>query len=252
MSNTLTVPKANPFQSYKRQMARPYPGLLMKFNKGDWLIGKDGDPLPAGTKFVAVMNLLSNGWQCWQNNEPVDTLMGLYADGFMPARRRELGDTDKSLWELGANKEPRDPSCFTNALPFVSLDLKQVYTFTTSSSGGRTAVDDLCMDYGGTTPGKYPVVSLESSSYMHSKREIGRVKVPVFRIVDRVEAAPYDRAVAQASGERAPPTEMETQPEALPERRPASSITYMAPARDEAPPIETVPDGPDDDIPFDL
>jgi hypothetical protein len=245
MSNTLEIPKANPFGNYRRQMVRAYPGLLIKFNKGDWVVGKDGDVLPTGSRLVAAMNSLMIGWQCWQGGEPVETMMGLYIEGFMPAKRRDLSDTDKSLWEIGVNGESRDPWAYTNALPFVSEDMKAIYTFTTSSLGGRTAVDDLAVDHSRTPPGQYPVVSLETSSYMHSKREIGRVKTPLFRIVGRVDAEPYDRVIAQALGSnRAPAIEM---PEALPERHSAAGITYMAPAasHDAFAGVD-----PDDQIPF--
>jgi hypothetical protein len=250
MSNTLAIPKQNqnPFQNYERQVPRAFPGLLLKFTKGDWAVGRDGDVLPIGTQLVPVMNSLMIGWQFWQNSEPSDPRMGFYVEGFMPPKRRELGDTDKTLWEIGVNGEPRDPWAYTNALPFVSPDKRKVYTFTTSSSGGRTAVDDLCMDHSKTPPGKYPIIALEASSYMHSKREIARVKVPVFRIVGQVDAAPYDRVIAMAIGNRAPPTEM---PETLPERQPASSITYMKPAADDSVYAGLDPGGDrDDPIPF--
>ena len=246
MSNKVAVPKANPFANYQRQMTRAFPGTLLRFVKGDWTVGKDGDVLAAGAQLVPVMDKLMIGWPFWQGGEPSDARMGFYVDGFMPPKRRELADVDKASWEIGANGEPRDPWAYTNALPLVSLDLSKVYTFTTSSSGGRTAVDDLCMYHSAASLGMYPLVALEASSYMHSKREIGRVKVPVFRVVGKVDAAPYDRAVAQALGALAASTETP---------HPASSISYLKPAigdmsREAPPPIEAVPDGPDDEIPF--
>jgi hypothetical protein len=225
-TNMAAIQNANPFQNYERQTTRAFPGLLTKFIKGDWVAGKDGDILPVGTELVAVMNSLVVGWQCWQDGEPTDARLGLYIKGFKPPKRRELGDTDNSLWEIGLNGEPRDPWAYINALPLVSPDMMKIYTFITGSFGGRTAVDDLCMDHSAAPPAKYPLVALSVSSYLRSKREIGRVKVPVFCALGSVDAAPYDRAIVKALGVRAPSTEM---PETLAHRgpeRPVSSITY--------------------------
>jgi hypothetical protein len=216
MSNTLAIPNANPFRNYERQTQRAFPGVLIKFNKGDWAVGKEGEVLPVGTRLVPCLSSLMLGWQCWQNGEPADARMGYYVEGFKPAKRRELGDLDRELWDVGLNGEPRDPWCFVNALPFVSPNRELVYTFVTSSFGGRNAVDDLCVEHSKSPPGKYPLIELATSSYVHSKREIGRVKTPVFHIVGKVDAAPFDQVIAKTLGDRAPSTQM---PDASPRDR---------------------------------
>jgi hypothetical protein len=122
--------------------------------------------------------------------------------------------------------------------------MKSVYTFTTSSNGGRTAVDDLLMEVSGYPAGIYPVVELQTSSYMHSKREIGRVKVPVFKTVGKVESALFDRVIAQALGRSAPATEMS-------EPAPVSAIAYTKAAEPVVANDDPFPGyDPADDIPF--
>ena len=245
MSNTLTIPSTNPFANYERDQAtrRHFPGELMKFNKGDYVAGKDGVLLPSGSQLVAVMNTLTRGWQRWENNELTDARLGFYVEGFKPPRRSELGDHDKSRWETGKDGKPRDTWSYINALAMVSPETMKTYTFITGTSGGIRAIDDLADDHGAAPPGKYPLISLEADSYLHSDRTIGRVKVPLFRVVGQVDATPYDLATAKARGERAPTTE------ALPTRYPAESLTYMkAP---EPPPILDNPDGDRDFAPLD-
>jgi hypothetical protein len=250
MSNTLATANANPFANYERDQAthRHFPGDLMKFNKGDYLAGKDGDPLPIGTQFVAVMNSYTRGWQRWENGELTDARLGFYVKGFKPPRRSELGDRDENLWQMGKDGKPRDPWSYINALCLVSPETMKICTFITGTDGGLRAVNDLADDHGATPSGKYPIVALEADSYMHPDRAIGRVKFPVLRIVGQVDAAPYDRAVAKARGNRAPPTEM---PEALPTQYPAERLGHLKPADD----VYVADDGyaghpVDDDLPL--
>jgi hypothetical protein len=77
-----------------------------------------------------------------------------------------------------------------------------LYTFSTTSVGGQGAISDLCDAHARTTEGvgQYPVVTLGSDSYLHKVKSIGHVHVPVFNIVDCVEAEPFDAIVAGARG----------------------------------------------------
>jgi hypothetical protein len=101
--------------------------------------------------------------------------------------------------------------------------------FGTSSNGGKRAVAELCKAYSRRHKSSLvPVVALESSSYVHPNKALGRVKVPVFKIVGWVEGP----------GAGAPP--------ALSPRSPAPALASprgFTPASAVAPLI-------DDDIPF--
>ena len=63
------------------------------------------------------------------------------ADGKLPSKRSDLGDQDRSAWETDDHNEPRDPWQFTNYLPMMDEN-GVLYTFTTSSAGGRATVSD--------------------------------------------------------------------------------------------------------------
>jgi hypothetical protein len=172
-------------------------GDLLKFSKGDWLTGKDNRELADGTKLVAVMDTLAVGWQRWENQRPVEHRMGLLVDGFVPPPREELGDMDEELWERDDTGAPRDRWQLTNYLQFVNPDNQdEVYTFTTSSKGGLSAVAKLCREYGRAREkenreDQLPVVMLSTGSYAHRDRSLGRIKFPVLTIIGWVNKADF-------------------------------------------------------------
>jgi hypothetical protein len=174
-------------------------GDLLKFSKGDWLIGRDGDECP-NKELVAIMPGLVHGWNRWEDNRPVEQVMGLLIEGFVPPGRATLGHLDKETWELDASGKARDPWQEGLYLPMVTIDRERAYTFTTTSDGGRRrAVAPLAREYGHRVrqhPDELPVVRLEQESYLHSDRSIGRVKYPVFPISRWVKADPYLAAIA--------------------------------------------------------
>ena len=89
-------------------------------------------------------------------------------------------------------------------MPITSLDTETVFTFTTSSDGGkRHAIGPLSKEYGSHIrqhPDELPIVKLHQDSYLHSDRSIGRVKHPEMPIVRWVEADKYLAAVADVAG----------------------------------------------------
>jgi hypothetical protein len=178
-------------------------GMLLKYVKGDYLIGRDSEECPE-KELVAIVPGLVHGWIRWEDNRPVEQVMGLLIEGFVPPERNALGHLDKAGWELDAGGEPRDPWQQGLYLPMVTADSKTVYTFTTSSDGGRRrAVAPLCREYGHRIrqyPSELPVVRLEQDSYVHSERSIGRVKHPLFPVDRYVEGKPYLDAVAAIAG----------------------------------------------------
>src|SRR5262245_50488276 len=92
-------------------------GDLLVFNKfGEYKAGRERKPIALGTRLVAHMGILEIGWVRWEDNHPVESRMGRVADGFKPAKRPELGYTDKAAWVIDADGEPRDPWVLTNQL----------------------------------------------------------------------------------------------------------------------------------------
>jgi hypothetical protein len=202
-----TVPGSrNVFEAVGDAMARggAIIGSLLKFSKGDWLAGPDGEEIAAGTELVAVVPGTLDGWVRWEDNRPVEQIMGLLVEGFVPPVRSTLGHDDKSVWEIDAAGKPRDPWQPTIYMPMSSLNAEKVFTFTTSSDGGRRhAVGPLCKEYGGRIrqhPDELPIVKLHQGSYLHSDRSIGRIKYPELPASRWVKADKYLAAVADVAG----------------------------------------------------
>lgn len=177
-------------------------GSLLKFSKGDYLVGQNGDIMQEGTQLAVNMNELLVGWIKWQDKKPAEQLMGRLADRFVPAKRDALGDTDKSLWETDDDGNPQDPWQFTNYLlmkmPGID-DQDALFTFTASSHGGIGAITKLCDSYSKLrrmrSPGEMPVIKLGVERYQHKK--YGWIKNPEFKITGWVSPLEFTAAMEQ-------------------------------------------------------
>jgi hypothetical protein len=180
---------------------RTFVGDLLKYNKGVWT--GDKTPISPDELFVAVMNSLTVGFVKWAGGKVVDDELGLVVDGYRPPHRNELGDLDSKTWEKENDGALKDPWQKATMLVFVRVGPpNEIFTFSTATTGGQSAIADLCEAHGRTTEGvgQYPVVELASDSYQHKVKSYGTVYVPVFRIVDSVDAAPFDALVAEERG----------------------------------------------------
>lgn len=201
----------NWFEEYgERAAQRNIIGKLLKFSKGDYVVGDDED-VPMGTELVANLDELMIGWVKWVDNRPEDTVMGKVAEGYKPEKRSDLGDTDPANWAIDAiSGQPRDPYQFTNYLllkvPEAAAIDANLFTLATSSRGGIQAIGNLAKAYGQylrQDPTVYPVVSLGVDSYNHPNKAFGRIKVPLLTIVRWepktmfVETLPKKKAVGK-------------------------------------------------------
>jgi hypothetical protein len=198
------VPGKNPYEDYAdRTDTQMWLGALLKFNKGEYLVGRDGEVCPE-KELVAIMQGQLIGWIRWEDSYPVEHVMGLLLEGYVPPARNTLGHDDKTQWEQQDSGKPRDPWQEGVYLPMISLNGEVVYTFTTTTDGGRRrGITPLCREYGlhmREHPDELPVVGLEQDSYMHPDRSIGRVKFPLFPVKKWVKAAPYLAAVTTLTG----------------------------------------------------
>lgn len=196
----------NYFQSYGEQASqRSIVGKLLKFSKGDYLVGEENTEVPEGTQFVANMDELMVGWIRWEDSKPTEQIMGRVADGYQPQRRNELGDDDKSRWETDEQGRERDPWQFSNYLILKEVDGDELFTFTTSSKGGINAIGELCKTYGKAMrqrPDEYPIIALKTGSYQHSNRAFGRIKFPIFEVVGWAAKAEFAEALAGEAEEQ--------------------------------------------------
>jgi hypothetical protein len=176
----------DPFLAYADAVSpRNIVGALLKFSKGDYFAGEEGKSVPVGTHFIVNLEELFVGQVKWRDGKPVEHIMVRIADGVLPPKRDELGDQDQSTWEMDGTGQPRDPWQLTSYVPMMNEE-GELFTFATSSEGGRKAVGDLARLYAWHRrrhPDVYPVIALDVDSYLHKKRERGRIKVPRFTIV---------------------------------------------------------------------
>ncbi len=232
-TTAVTTAEDDPFLEYSKAGGGTIVGELLKFAKGDYLAGQDNREIPIGTRLIANMDTLETGWVCWVDGKPADHRMGLVAEGFAPAWRKDLGDNDKSLWALDDKGNPRDPWQKTEHIVLADPRDGTLYTFVTSSVGGRNALRDLCCDYAHGRrqhPDKHPVIELGVDSYQHTNKQLGRIKTPMFTIAGWCPKDSIELQSSQAIGHQAA-----TQAQ-LPQR--------MAPPREEMP-REEMPPWPD-------
>jgi hypothetical protein len=166
-----------------------FEGDLLRFNRGDYQAGQQAEVIALGTRMRVRMKKMRVGLQLWQDHAPVDTRMGLVAEGFQPPKRKDLGYLDENEWERDAEGRRRDPWQFCNHVEMIGEN-GRVFTFATASRGGLSAVGELCKEYGKHTrlhPGHDPIIELDVGSYQHRDKSIGRVKFPILRVIDWVD-----------------------------------------------------------------
>lgn len=199
-TTALTQPVDNPFEAYGEAVSqRSIVGKLLKFSKGDYLVGENNDEMEEGTELIANMDELMVGWIRWQDNKPSEQIMGRVAKSFQPPKRHELGDNDKEAWEVDDQGEPRDPWQLSNYLLMKEPGGEELYTFTTASRGGLNAIGELCKAYGKAMrqrPDEFPIVILKVGSYQHSNKAYGRIKYPIFEISGWAAKAEFEQALA--------------------------------------------------------
>jgi hypothetical protein len=147
-SGAMMTPQAmgDIFEQYGRAVSKKqFLGTLLKFDKGDWKAGQEEDSIPVGTQFTMVMPTITHGWTKWIDLRPVDNVMGLLTDGFMPPTRESLGDNDKAEWEAdGKGGAKKDPWARSNMIVMIDQS-KDIFTFTTGSKGGMSAIGEVTL-----------------------------------------------------------------------------------------------------------
>jgi hypothetical protein len=185
--NGLAIPgQTDLFRTYADACApRAIVGKLLKFSKGDFIVGDAGETVTCNIEFTALMDELTVGWVRWDNGNIAEQRMGRVIDGFVPQSRRELGDLDAAAWETAADGKARDPWQFQNYLPLQRID-GELFTFVAGSRGALNAVAELCRIHSRHAkqhPDHYPVIRLRSDEYQHRIREYGRIKFPVLGVI---------------------------------------------------------------------
>jgi hypothetical protein len=178
-------------------------GRLIKFSKdGVFTTPDDGEPVSEDADFIALCDETLVGWIKFNGKDaPPDRVRGLllYSDFRMPARDT-LGDTDATQWESGLSGAPEDPWKSQACLVLQSVETRELFTFTTTSTTGRRAISNLLRHYDRmqkTNADEVPLVKLKPGGFNH--RKVGWVATPVFAVVGRTprdSAARPDTSVA--------------------------------------------------------
>ena len=117
-STALAMPPGyDPYAAYGEATSSDANKLFIGFKNGEYFYGQDKDEIPLGTKLIANMACLRIGFRRWENQRPVEEVMGLLLDGFRLPARAELGFLDKSTWEIQDDGTPRDPC--SDAIPMM-------------------------------------------------------------------------------------------------------------------------------------
>jgi hypothetical protein len=179
-------------------------GTLLKFADWRWSAGKEGTPIEDGTKLVALATAAM--WQRWENGRPVESR--IREPGRRLPDRDELGFDDEAEWEAGPSGQPQDPWRNTRLVYLVDPQTAEAFTFSTSSWGGRGAVNDLgdqITRMRTVHRDAVPIVELQAAE-MPTK--FGRKSKPVFKIVgwksaDSDKPAPVERQITPAQAKQA-------------------------------------------------
>jgi hypothetical protein len=159
---------------------RQIQGQLLTFIDGRYYTGssKYREEFATGAS-LAVLEIRS-GWKIWRDNKPVEFITAI--DGHFP-QRHELGFLDEREWPPGPGGKRSDPVQNSREILFIDPKTCAVFTFCTSSAGGRSATDDLDNAIHNARlirPGVTPLVSL-GSQVMPTK--YGQKSKPFFRIL---------------------------------------------------------------------
>jgi hypothetical protein len=188
-SGTPATAGANPWIEVSSALDKVLGAPMLKFTKQGEFALSDTDTVPEGTRCTARIDEVQFGWIRWAGNQVMERRMFRVADRQHPPLRNELGDTDKSQWEI-QDGEPRDPWQFQAVLPLTRLDTDESYSLTTGSKGGLGAINKLVRTYGNRLANGrtgLPVIELNSGKYKHSV--YGWIYFPVLHIVNWTDDA---------------------------------------------------------------
>jgi hypothetical protein len=269
MAKDVTVTSSNqeidPFEQFGHDAAARahIVGDMLRFTKhGEWKAGQDQEVLEEGTRMLLFMPSLKHGWVKWEDQQPVRHVVGYIAEKYKPPHREELGDLDEAEWgELDGRKI--DPWQFTFYVQLCD-ESGQVYTYVTSSKGGKNALGEVAEVYGRHRRMKedeIPIIELHSRSYDH--KSYGETFAPVLKrtgwgkIPTLFEEA---QATLESDGEEeqdqipfdiTPPKKIAAKPEAKPRGRSPKALNISSkPSAKGPPPKSAKKNGPSRGVRF--
>lgn len=181
--------------------------LYVKFQKGDWLLGRDATPFPYNTfYFMPNLQNVTYGWQCWRNGQCIEDRW--YSAGERLPEKTTLPDhgpysKQNDGWQRSVKLE-------IILLPDANAPAQEATLglFVSSSSGGLNAVSKLLRDFAaglktGRSPSDQIIVQATTDTYVH--KQYGVTPFPVFTITEWLgEAEAY--SLVESFGVSLPPT----------------------------------------------
>jgi hypothetical protein len=147
----------------------------------------DDVEVPAGSKFIAVLDHATKGFIRFHEGAPPSlTMVRMDEDADVPTRE-SLGDTDPDQWPINQlNGQPDDPWKLQIVAPLVSCDDSgELYAYVARGPVALNAVGDLLGRYRWHPKrhkGLLPVVEISSGTYQSKK--FGPRPKPVLKIID--------------------------------------------------------------------
>lgn len=192
-------------------------GKLLKFSKGEFLLGQDAEVIPEGASYTVACDMVLTGFIRWYDGRPAEHKLVRVATGAPLYRRDELGHNDKSQWETDLKDQPRDPWQATMYVPMMSHN-GEVCTYTTNSGSGIKSLHRLLRRYAthaARHPDVYPLVKLKKSFWVHNDKAIGKVFYADFEPAGWVDRKEFAEALEMLGVATAAPQ----QAKALPDKR---------------------------------
>jgi len=183
------------------------PGTLLSYSLGEYFVGSGDAKKKKKLPFKVVANIpnLMFAWRKWEDSRPVQPHVCYPLIGETLPPRSEMGDDDKSKWDIQTNQDGTDQIDKKTGLP-VRRDPWQIvailmmrfgdelYRFETSSVSGKMSIATLITDYaeqGKRHPNELPVVLIDSDKRVQ-KGTKNKYDAPVFEIVAWEQATAED------------------------------------------------------------
>jgi hypothetical protein len=135
-------------------------GRLLTYSEKEFFVGsgRSREKMPLDTRLIALSTTAL--WKRWEDGQIAETIAAV--DGRLPARD-QLGYLDRSQWQPGPGGAPADVWQNSREVRLLRETDYVEFVFCTSTSGGRSAVDDLTRSVANARvlrPNQYPVVAL--------------------------------------------------------------------------------------------
>jgi hypothetical protein len=158
--------------------ASPVKGSSVKFDSGAYPVGREKTSLEPDRQFLAID--VTEGWMFLKKDCPAEFFMRTVGG---PKPPRPDSFADESEWPDGLDGKPADPWKYTKFLYLLDPVSAEVFTFTSSTTGGRIGISDLTAQIQlmrNTRPGAVPIVELQSRQM---KTKFGMKPRPFFQVM---------------------------------------------------------------------